>query len=241
MAEQHRSWTGSIGGIAITKQLAPTAMTPQQAYITQKFQSQVYIQDQMDVQDEPIYDTISFLTGQTINSTSASWFSNVGDGAPLFLTSTVNKTLANTNMEKNNVLNAPEAQAIMQYRIQFNENIDPRDILSMTGCNIAAGLGTLPTGFAYRFKMGTKEYQTGFVTNYAAGGGIYFTGTADSQSFLQNGQPCAPCAQSLSVNLVIENEESFKANLIGQPYIVLGSTGVSMKNQLMGLHARPIR
>jgi hypothetical protein len=53
--------------------------------------------------------------------------------------------------------------------------------------------------------------------------------------------PCATCAESLSVNLVIENEESFKGNLIGNPYIVLGSTGVTAKLNLMGLHARPIR
>jgi hypothetical protein len=236
-------YVNSIGKISVPDQalLAPSQMTPQQAYITQKFQSQVYIQDMMDVQDEPIYDTISFLTGQTINQTTASWFSNVGDGAPLFLTSAVNKTLANTNMTRNNTLIAPEAQAIFQYRIMFNENIDPRDMLSITGANVAAGLGTLPTGFAFNFTMGTKAYQTGFVINYAAGGGIYFTGTADTQSFITNGMPCATCAESLSVNLVIENEESFKGNLVGNPYIVLGSTGVSAKLNLMGLHARPIR
>ncbi len=79
------------------------------------------------------------------------------------------------------------------------------------------------------------------MTNYAAGGGIYFTGTVDAQSFLQNGQPCAPCAESLSVNLVIENEESFEGILVGKPYVVLGANGVVMKNQLMGLHARPVR
>jgi hypothetical protein len=236
-------YVNSIGKITVPDAalLAPTQMTPQQAYITQKFQSQVYIQDMMDVQDEPIYDTISFLTGQTINQTTASWFSNVGDGAPLFLTSTVNKALANSNMTRNNTLIAPEAQAIFQYRISFNDNVDPRDILSMFGANVAAGLGTLPTGFAFVFTMGTKAYQTGPLLDYASGGGIYFTGTASGQSFLQNGMPCATCSESLSVNLVIENEESFKGNLIGNPYVVLGSTGVSMRCQLMGLHARPIR
>jgi hypothetical protein len=232
---------GAIGGVAPTKIVQPAAMTPQQAYIVQKFQSQVYIQDQMDVQDEPIYDTVAFLTGQSINTTSCTWFTSVGPGAPLFLTSTVNKSLANSNMTKSQTLIAPEAQAIFQYRIQFNENIDARDILSLTGANIAAALGTLPTGFAYSFSMGTKAYQTGFLTNYAAGAGIYFTGTADSQSYLQNGEPCAPCAESVSVNLVIENEESFSATLLGNPYVVLGASGVVMKNQLMGLHARPIR
>jgi hypothetical protein len=215
------------------------ALTPQQAYIMQAFQSQVYIQNQMDVQDEPIYDTLSFVTSGVINPTTASWFSNVGDAAPLYLAATVNKTLAQTNMSKNNTLIAPEAQAIYQYRIQFNENIDPRDILAITGANVANGSQT--TGFAFQFTMGTKAYQTGPVINYSAGGGVYFTGTADSQSYLQNGMPCANCSEALSVNLVIENEESFKGNLIGNAYTVLGANGVSMKLMLMGLHARPIR
>jgi hypothetical protein len=234
-------YTGALGGITPTKVLAPQQMTDQQAYIVQSFQSQVYIQDMMDVQDEPIYDTVSFLTGQTMSVTTVSFFTNVGDSAPMFLTATINKTLANTNMSASGKLIAPEAQAIFQHRLQFNENIDPRDLLSITGANVAAGLGTLPTGFAYVFKMGTKEYQTGFIMDYAGGGGIYFTGTADTQSFLSNGMPCANCAESLSVNTVIENEETFKANFVGNPYIVLGSTGVSIKGQLMGLHARPIR
>ena len=234
-------YPGAIGGVAITKPVAPAQMTPQQAYIVQKFQSQVYIQDQMDVQDEPIYDTVAFLTGQSINETSCTWFTSVGPAAPLFLTATVNKGLAATNMRKNQTLIAPEAQAIFQYRIQFNESIDPRDALALIGASVAAGLGTLPTGFAYQFSMGTKAYQTGFLTNYQAGAGIYFTGTTDTQSYIQNGEPCDPCARSLAVNLVIENEESFFAALIGNPYIVLGANGVVMKNQLFGLHARPIR
>lgn len=215
------------------------ALTPQQAYIMQAFQSQVYIQNQMDVQDEPIYDTLSFITTQAINPTTASWFTSVGDAAPLYGTATVNKTLAQTNMSKNSTLVAPEAQAIYQYRLQFNENIDPRDMLALTGAKVADGTQT--TGFAFVFKMGTKEYQTGPIINYAAGGGIYFTGTADTQSYLQNGMPCANCSESLSVNLVIENEETFKANLIGNAYTVLGAAGVSIKCMLMGLHARPIR
>jgi len=234
-------YPGSIGGITPTKVLPPAAMTDQQAYIVQQFQSQVYIQDQMDVQDEPIYDTISFITGQTISQTTASLFSSVGDGAPQFLTATFNKTLANTNMTANNKLIAPEAQAIFQHRLVFNENIDPRDLLSMTGANVAAQLATQPTGFAYVFKMGTKEYQTGPLVDYAAGGGIYFTGTASGQSFLTNGMPCANCSETLEVRTVIENEETFKANLVGNAYVVLGANGVTIKGQLMGLHARPVR
>ncbi len=188
-----------------------------------------------------IYDTVSFITGQTMNVTTASAFTSVGDGAPMFLTATFNKTLANTNMTSNGKLIAPEAQAVFQHRIAFNENIDPRDFLSITGANVAAALATQPTGFAYVFKMGTKEYQTGPLIDYAAGGGIYFTGTASEQSFLTNGVPCSTCAESLSVNVVIENEETFKANLVGNAYVVLGANGISMKFQLMGLHARPIR
>src|SRR5882762_7590898 len=114
-------YPGSIGGITPTKIVAPAQMTDQQAYIVQQFQSQVYIQDQMDVQDEPIYDTVSFLTGQTMSVTTVSFFTNVGDSAPMFLTATINKTLANTNMSASGKLIAPEAQAIFQHRLSFNE------------------------------------------------------------------------------------------------------------------------
>ncbi len=154
-------YPGSIGGITPTKIVSPAQMTDQQAYIVQQFQSQVYIQDQMDVQDEPIYDTVSFLTGQTMSPNTVSFFTNVGDAADMFLTATIKKTLAQTNMSTNGKLIAPEAQAIFQHRLSFNENIDPRDMLSINGANVAAGLGTLPTGFAYQFRMGTKDYQTG--------------------------------------------------------------------------------
>jgi len=234
-----RQATGVYGYDPSKALVNPAALTPQQAYIMQKFQSQVYIQNQMDVQDEPIYDTVSFITGQAMNPTTVSFFSNVGDGAPLYLGATVNKTLAQSNMTRNNTLIAPEAHAIMQYRIKFNENIDPRDLLSITGANVAAG--SQVTGFAFVFRMGTKDYQTSPIENLAAGGGIYFTGTNDSQSFLQNGMPCSTCAESLSVNLVIENEESFKGTFQGNAYTVQGANGVSIKLSLMGLHARPIR
>ncbi len=235
----NQPYATSVGKITVQNPLPAAMLTDQQAYITQQFQSQVYIQDMMDVQDEPIYDTISFVTSGVINSTTASWFSNVGDGAPLYLAATVNKTLAQTNMTRNNTLIAPEAQAVFQHRIKFNENVDPRDILAMTGALVAAG--SQISGFAYQYKMGTKEYQTGPLIDYAGGGGIYFTGTTDAQSYLSLGMPCATCAEALSVSLVIENEESFKSNLIGNAYTVLGANGVSMKLELMGLHARPIR
>lgn len=212
--------------------------TDQQAYIMQSFQSQVYIQNQMDVQDEPVYDTISFITAQLINNTTASWFSQPLN-SPLYLTSTVNKTLAQTNVSRANTLIAPEAQAIFQYRLQFNENIDPRDLFAITGAKVADGSQT--TGFAFQFQMGTKAYQTGQVFLYQAGGGIFFAGTASGQSFLQNGFPSSISAETISVNLVIENEESFFGTLQGAQYAVLGANGVSIKLLLMGLHARPIR
>src|ERR1700733_6878764 len=120
-------------------------LTAQQAYIMQSFQSQVYIQNQMDVQDEPIYDTLSFPTGGIINNTTANWFASVGPSAPIYLGSAINKTLAQTNVTKQNTLIAPEALAIFEYRIQFNESIDPRDILALTGADAANA--TPITGF----------------------------------------------------------------------------------------------
>jgi hypothetical protein len=219
--------------------MAASTLTAQQAYIMQSFQSQVYIQNQMDVQDEPIYDTLTFPTGGVINPTTAAWFASVGPAAPIYAGSAINKTLAQTNLTKQNTLIAPEAQAIYEYRIQFNESIDPRDMLAITGAQ--AGAAAPITGFAFQFSMGTKAYQTGPVALYQAHFGVNFQGTAAGQSFLQNGFPSSMGAEALSVNLVIENEESFYGYLQGLAYTVLGTNGVSMKLLLMGLHARPIR
>lgn len=199
--------------------------SPQQLYILQSFQSQVYIQDKMDVQDEPIYDTITFDVGETIDSNTSAWFDDVGSRS--------GKTLAETNMTKSRTLIAPEAQAVFQYRLKLNEDIDPRNALAIT------------RQFAYQFNMGTKAYQTGPPWLYNAGGGLFWQGTNSDLGFMQIGLPSSISSQALSVNLVIENEESFFANLVGNPFVVLGTPDalavVRIQCLLMGLHARPIR
>jgi hypothetical protein len=201
--------------------------SPQQLYILQAFQSQVYIQDRMDVQDEPIYDTTNFAAAAVIDQNTSAWFDDVGSRS--------GKTLAESNMTRSRTLIAPEAQAIFQYRVLFNEDIDARDILAI------AVPGALHRSFAFVFTMGTKDYQTGPMRLYNAGAGIFAQFTTSDTAYYQNGFPTAQASQALSVNLVIENEESFVANLQGTPYTVLGTPGVHMQCLLMGLHARPIR
>src|SRR6266404_5855235 len=117
-----RTATAPYASAAGAAPLDMSQLTPQQAFITQSFQSQVYIQNQMDVQDEPIYDTISFITAAAINNTTASWFA-IPLNNPIYTAATQNKTLAQTNVSRANTLIAPEAQTIFQYRIWINENI----------------------------------------------------------------------------------------------------------------------
>lgn len=206
----------------------PEDFSPQQLYIIQSFQSQVYIQDKMDVQDEPIYDTLTFAQAATITEVSSQWFTTIGPAA--------GKTLADTNMRRSQTLIAPEAQAVFGYRLKWNEDLGPADALAIT------------KGFAFVFYMGTKAYQTCPLDLVAAGGGIYQTSTANTTAavtnttWLHNGFPSEISAAALSVNLVIENEESFYANLQGiASYPIAGTVSARLQCRLMGLHARPIR
>ncbi len=201
--------------------------TAQQWYTISAFRSQTYIQDQVDVQHEPIYDTIRLTTPTTtLNSTNNLFFDNVGSASA--------KGIDQTNLTQQRVLQAPQALAIFNYRIYVNPQMTVADIVTLTE-------------LAYRFQLGEKFYQTAPVYMTPQGGGIAgasnqsFVAVTSGQTFT-NGWPSQNAVRMLALTLVIENNANFVAFLVGGqlPY-TFTSTVLRVQNVLDGLHARGIQ
>lgn len=200
-----------------------------QAAILNAFNSSTYISDQVDVQDTPVYDTVTIAAGGSVSQNSVSFFTSVGSGS--------GKTLAQTNMVTNGKLNAPEAFSIMAFRLRWQENVLPADLYAVL------------SSLALQFTIGTKPYQTGPLWNYNAGGGIFgaLTNTTanTTTSLLSNGQPGRMHMHRLAIPLVIENQATFYANLVGSPVTLTagggGGTGLTLQLMLGGLYARGVQ
>jgi len=201
--------------------------TTQQWYTINAFRSQTYIQDQVDVQHEPVYDTIRLTTPTTtLNTTNNLFFDNVGSSS--------SKGIDQTNLSQPRVLQAPQALAIFNYRLYVNPQMTIADIVT-----------TLE--LAYQFKLGEKFYQTtpGFML--PQGGGVSgsstqnFVAVTSGQAY-SNGWPSAQAVRNLALTLVIENNANFVAYLNGGqiPY-TFTSTVYRVMNALDGLHARGIQ
>lgn len=205
--------------------------TQQQLMILEAFKSPTYIQDEMDVQHEPIYDSITVATAAVISQGGANavFFTSVGPSS--------GKTLNQTNMNKSQTLQAPEAMAVFQYRFYFDARSDIRDVENLLA------------GFAFQFVLGTKPYQTCPLWMLCQGGGLNLVTTATTTTAVANGWPSKDATRSLAVTLVIENNATFFANLVGPNYTILGanftngpaSVAFVMVAVLEGLHARGIQ
>jgi hypothetical protein len=189
--------------------------------IMSAFNSATYIDDKLDVQHEPLYDTLSFAAGATITTNTARFFSNVGSGS--------GKTLSQTNLTRNNQLPAPEAFSIFSIRFAWAANILQADLISILN------------GFALEFVIGKKPYNTGPLWHYNAGGGIFGTGTSISV----NGNPGRDSMHSLAIPIVIENGADFEASLQGNNFTLaaaaVGGTGATLILLFDGLHARGVQ
>lgn len=191
----------------------------QQNMIMEAFRAEEYIKDQMDVQAEPIYDTITLASADTIaqGSTTAQYFKNIQ-----------NKTLNLTNMTESGQLMNPEALAIFAYRFY----LDPRN--EVLDCeNVLAG-------FAFVFTMGRKPYQTIPLWMIPQGGGLDLQGCCDT-CIVHNGRPTKEAIRPIAITLVLEQGVNFVADLIGPNYIIDGTQGFISQTNLDGLHARGIQ
>ncbi len=205
-------------------------MTRLQTDIISMFDSQTFVPDQMDVQHTPVYDTVTFTAGAganpTINENTSLWFTNIAG---------VGKTYADTNMTQSQKLQAPECLAIMAIRLRYSENVLYNDIIA------------IQNQFAFELWLGNKCYQRMPLWMLDAGGGISGFTTQTNLAVLTNGVPSREAVRSLAIPLVIENQMSFYARLVGTPYTTTTvasnalATGIRMTLVLDGYYARGVQ
>lgn len=201
-------------------------MTSNQQTIIDAFNSQTYIQDRMDVQHTPLYDTITLSAGAAVTQAATTLFTNVGAVA--------NKTYAQTNMTQSQRLPAPEAFSIFAIRLRWQEDALPADIYGIM------------SNLAFEFYVGQKYYQRSPIWQYNAGGGVFASAsTASATTFLSNGVPARESMHKLAIPIVIENQTPFYAWLTGGSYTLAtaanGGTGLIFQCLLDGLYARGVQ
>lgn len=201
-------------------------LSQQQAFILGSFTSEVFIQNRMDIQDTPIYDTIVQNAGAAVNQNTSTYFTSVGPAS--------SKTYAQTNMTQPQKLSAPEAFSIFAFRFRYQENLSLLDIYNLL------------FNYCFEFWMGQKAYQRGPLWTYTAGGGIFGTSnqsyTSTAGTVLNNGLPGRNSMHKLGVVLVIENQMTFYADLNGGNYTLNASgTGFTSQVVLNGLYARGVQ
>jgi hypothetical protein len=203
-------------------QAATNAITNRQMYIINNFRGQVYISDSLDVQDTPVYDTLTYIAGGTISLTNNSFFVNIEQAG---------KTQAQTNMTQNGKLDAPEAIAVFGVRLGWSENVLYSDLL------------TLLNSWAYQLTLIKKPYQLANIRHFSSGWGIAGFGTVSGVSVYTNGWPSRGSMNLLEINMVIANQMSFVGQLVGNTTQVLSSsvTGLILVNELVGLYARGVQ
>jgi hypothetical protein len=220
-AQAQQQATQSAGASAL--QSAVAAITQQQQFIINSFKGQIYISNQLDVEDTPVYDTITYAAGGTINTPNSQFYTNVESNS--------GKTYAQTNMDQNGKLDAPEAFSVFGVRVGWSEDI------------LRADLTTLLNSWAYEFWLGKKNYQRANLRHFSAGWGISGYTTRTAESFYTNGLPGRQSMNMLAVKLVIANQMSFFAQLTGAASQTLSSSGngLIMISELVGLYARGVQ
>lgn len=192
------------------------------SFVMDSFKGQIYISDNLDVQDTPVYDTITYVAGATITTLNSQFFTNVGSAS--------GKSYVQTNMTTSQKLVAPEAFSIFGIRLHWSE-----DILRSDLTNIA-------NGFVYEFWMGQKYYQRANIYHFSSGMGIAGYTTRTAESFYTNGIPSRDSMHKLALPLVIANQLQFYGQLFGNNYSLNGSgTGLTLLCELVGLYARGVQ
>ena len=197
----------------------------QQAWIGQQFNGTTYQPNAMDVQHEPLYDTLNTAAGGTIANLSS------------FFTNPSGKTLAQTNVTTAKRLDAPEAFAVKGIRLRVVESVLLADFIALMNPQ---------TGYVLEFWIGQKYYNRGPLWYYNNGGGVSgLAGTANTA--YTNGRTGEQDAHVLAINIVIDNQASFFGQLVGAATALTlttasnGGTGMVLQMLLDGLHARGVQ
>jgi hypothetical protein len=198
--------------------------------ITDAFNSEVYVNNRMDVQHTPLYDTVTVAANNPLSVLTSNLFTSVGAAS--------GKTLALTNMTQPQKLPAPEAFSIFGFRFRYSENISLLDLYNILN------------GFCLEFYLGPKCFQRGPLWYYNAGGGIsgtqnqaysQATANANTGTILNNGVPGRDSMHKLAICLVIENQMTFNGQLQGNTYTMnVNGNGITFQLVLDGLYARGV-
>lgn len=201
-------------------------LTAQQSYILSEFNGQTYEPNRMDVQDTPLYDTVTIAAGASLTTANSQMFVNVST-----------KNIAQTNVQTSKKLDAPEAFTVKSYRFWWQPNVLLADLYTIL---IGSGGGVL------EFIIGNKVYQRGPLWLYNPGGGIFPFFTNSATSILNNGMPGRSEMNRLAINVVIDNQASFYAQINTPSSITMtaaasGGTGFTYQLVLSGLYARGVQ
>jgi hypothetical protein len=202
--------------------MAVSAISAQRQFISDSFRGQIYISDQLDVQDTPVYDTVTYAAGATITTPNSQFFTNVGSQS--------GKSYVQTNMTQSQKLIAPEAFSVFGVRFYWDSTI------------VRADLNALLQGFVYELWLGQKAYQRAPIVHFSAGMGIDGYTTKTNESFYTNGVPNRDSMHVLQIPLVIANQMQYYGQLFGSN-LVLGNsgTGAILITELVGLYARGVQ
>lgn len=214
----------SATGNPTVGQVANAVLNQHANTILGAFASDSYISNSLDIQHEPVYDSFTLVAGALVNNQTAVWFSNITGAL---------KTPAQTSMTTSNRLDAPQSHSIQSIKLRWSENI------------LAADALTVMNGFAFNFVIATKSFNLAPIWQYPAGGGIYAPSTTvNNTSWIANGEATRTAQLRLALPIVIGNQLSFSASLLGNQITLTGSgsggTGLTMWCSLDGLHARAV-
>jgi hypothetical protein len=178
----------------------------------------------MDVQHEPLYDTLTLSAGSNVLSATLS---------QQFFNNPQNKTINQTNVTKPGQISAPEAFAVMCIQFWLDSNI------------LLADFRAMYNNFCLEFYIGQKSYNRAPLWYYCAGGGITGYFTTGSTSVLDNGTPGSNAKNPREINIVIDNQASFYGQLDGAQITLTasgsGGTGLTAMMLLDGYHARGVQ
>lgn len=201
--------------------------TPYQWEVFNAFNDSSYVRDQMDVQQTPLYDTISIAAGSALTVSTSAFFVNVGASS--------NKAIAQTNLTRSTELISPEAFSIKQFRLRFSEDILRVDITNLFGNN-------LTNGFVFEFFIGKKPYMQLPIWMCPAGGGIAGFSDRTAESVYTNGWPTNQAARTIALPLVISSKAAFQGDLNGASYTAnAGGNGITIMCVLEGFYARGVQ
>ena len=197
---------------------------PQATAIFQAFLGVTYQPNAMDVQHEPLYDTLTLSAGSNVLSATLS---------QQFFNNPQNKTINQTNVTKPGQIPAPEAFAVMCIQFWLDSN------------TLLADFRALYNNFCLEFYIGQKSYNRAPLWYYTAGGGITGYFTTGSTSVLDNGFPASNAKNPREINIVIDNQASFFGQLDGAQITLTaggsGGTGLTAMMLLDGYHARGVQ